>query len=419
MIRDYENIRRILREIYIYGCFTKDDYIEMGFSGRKVDKEQQRIGVYLPDKFIKKRRINKKVIQYCRYNISDSTNNYLAETYRNKSFTMLDLLSYFYILQILGDGVERTLQEILEEMPFDNADVEFTKDNLRVKLDELLENQFLQTKRDDRNVRYQVADDIWEGFLDEELLELLTYLEFIKNVSPVEMPYYFLQRRLKMYLFSERKIRTDSKSPFQFKHNHIFNSLDNDILIECLSAIRAKYSLIIEKDVGKEAIAALPIKVIHDSTYGRQYLMFYNVGRQMINGVRIDHIKKVKIGEHFTKEEMDLVEVNLNFDDFCWNMSGINEDPQDVIVRFYFDEKKEEFILNRLIREGHNGTISKLKAGVYEYRISLRDPKEIIPWIRSFGERAQVISSGDFEIEKTIEEDWEKAVNKYEALSRI
>ena len=419
MIRDYENIRRILREIYIYGCFTKDDYIEMGFSGRKVDKEQQRIGVYLPDKFIKKRRINKKVIQYCRYNISDSTNNYLAETYRNKSFTMLDLLSYFYILQILGDGVERTLQEILEEMPFDNADVEFTKDNLRVKLDELLENQFLQTKRDDRNVRYQVADDIWEGFLDEELLELLTYLEFIKNVSPVEMPYYFLQRRLKLYLFSERKIRTDSKSPFQFKHNHIFNSLDNDILIECLSAIRAKYSLIIEKDVGKEAIAALPIKVIHDSTYGRQYLMFYNVSRQMINGVRIDHIKKVKIGEHFTKEEMDLVEVNLNFDDFCWNMSGINEDPQEVIVRFYFDEKKEEFILNRLIREGHNGTISKLKAGVYEYRISLRDPKEIIPWIRSFGERAQVISSGDFEIEKTIEEDWEKAVNKYEALSRI
>ena len=94
MIRDYENIRRILREIYIFGCFTKDDYIEMGFSSRKVDKEQQRIGAYLPDKFIKKRRVNKKVIQYCRYNISDSTRNYLAETYRNKSFTMLDILSY-------------------------------------------------------------------------------------------------------------------------------------------------------------------------------------------------------------------------------------------------------------------------------------------------------------------------------------
>ena len=82
-----------------------------------------------------------------------------------------------------------------------------------------------------------------------------------------------------------------------------------------------------------------------------------------------------------------------------------------------FYEKKEAFILNRLVREGHNGTISKLEAGVYEYRISLRDPKEIIPWVRSFGERAQVISSGDFEIEKTIEADWEKAVSKYESLS--
>ena len=417
MIRDYENIRRILREIYIYGCFTKDDYVEMGFSGRKVDKEQQRISAYLPDKFIKKRRLNKKVIQYCRYNISDSTRNYLAETYRNKSFTMLDLLSYFYILQILGDGRERTLQEILDEMPFDNAEVEFTKDNLRVKLDELLENQFLQTLRDDRNVRYQVADDIWEDFSDEELLELLTYLEFIKNVSPIEMPYYFLQRKLKLYLFSERKIRADIKSPFQFKHNHIFNSLDNDILIECLSAIQAKTSLIIEKDGGKEAITALPIKVIHDSTYGRQYLMFYNIGRQMVNGIRIDHIKKVQAGKLLSEEERHKVDDNFNFDDFCWNMSGINESPQEVIVRFYFDENKESFILNRVVREGHSGTISKLETGVYEYWISLRDPKEIIPWVRSFGERAQVISSGDFEIEKTIEADWEKAVNKYESLS--
>ncbi len=419
MIRDYENIRRILREIYIYGCFTKDDYVEMGFSGRKVDKEQQRISAYLPDKFIKKRRLNKKVIQYCHYNISDSTKNYLAETYRNKSFTMLDLLSYFYILQILGDGQERTLQEILDEMPFDNSEVEFTKDNLRVKLDELLENQFLQIQRDDRNVRYLVADDIWESFSDEELLELLTYLEFIKNVSPVEMPYYFLQRKLKLYLFSERNIRADNKSPFQFKHNHIFNSLDNDILIECLRAIQAKSSLIIEKDGGKEAITALPIKVIHDSTYGRQYLMLYNVGRQMVNGIRIDHIKKVQAGEPFTEDEQGMVTANLDFDNFCWNMSGINEDPQEVIVRFYFDEKKEGFILNRLVREGHNGTISRLETGVYEYRISLRDPKEIIPWIRSFGERAQVISSGDFEIEKTIEADWGKAVNKYESLSRV
>lgn len=417
MIRDYENIRQILREIYIFGCFTKEDYVKMGFSSRKVDKEQQRIAVYLPEKFIKKRRVNKKVILYCHYNISDSAGSYLAETYRNKSFTMLDILSYFYVLQLLGDGKERTLQEILDEMPYDNAEIEFTKDNMRVKLDELVENRFVRIHRDDRNVRYLISDDIWEGFSDDELLEILTYLEFIKNVSPVEMPCYFLQRRLKLYLFAERKIKCEEESPFQFKHNHIFNSLDNDILIQCLEAIHEKVSLTIEMDGGKELDEVLPIKVIHDTTYGRQYLMFYREDLQVVNAVRIDRIKAVQECAPLTAGEEAVVEQQRHFDDYCWNISGINDDPQEVVAEFYFDEQKEGFILNRLHREGHGGTITRLRDGVFEYRISLRDPKEIIPWIRSFGERAKVISSGSFRIEDTIRADWEKAVKKYEALS--
>ena len=49
LIRDYDNIRRILRDIYIYGCFSRDDFIEMGISGRKYDNEQRRINAYLPE----------------------------------------------------------------------------------------------------------------------------------------------------------------------------------------------------------------------------------------------------------------------------------------------------------------------------------------------------------------------------------
>lgn len=416
MIRDYENIRKILRDIYIFGCFTKADFVEMGYSGRKVDKEQQRISAYLPAKFLKKRRVDKKVIQYCRYSFSDSTQNYLAETYRNKSFTMLDIMSYFYILQLLGDGVERTLPEILDELPCCNAEVEFTKDNLRIKLEELLENRFINARKDGRNVRYSISDDVWEDFSDDELIEIITYHEFIKNVSPVEMPYYFLQRRLKLYLFSERGLKLDDRNPYQFKHNHIFNSLDNDILIECLMAIQDSRSLVVEKDGGKNSINALPIKIIHDSTYGRQYLLFYNTDYKCINNIRIDHIKNIIVGNKMADSDKKLVDDNKDYDDLCWSVSSIKEEPQEVIVEFYFDEKKEYFIFNRIQREGHGGIIKKLLDGVYEYSITLRDPKEIIPWIRSFGERAKVISSGAYEIEATIAADWEKAANKYEAL---
>ena len=104
LIRDYENIRHILRDIYIFGCFSRDDFIEKkGISGRKYDNEQRRISAYLPDKFIQKRRIDKKVLLYCSYQMEDSEKNYLADTYRNKSFTALDIMAFFFVQQILSD----------------------------------------------------------------------------------------------------------------------------------------------------------------------------------------------------------------------------------------------------------------------------------------------------------------------------
>ena len=101
LIRDYENIREILRDIYIFGCFSKEDFIKKGISGRKYDNEQRRINAYLPKHFVKKKKIRKKVLLYCSYHIEDSTKNYLADTYRNKSFTAFDIMGFFYIQQIL------------------------------------------------------------------------------------------------------------------------------------------------------------------------------------------------------------------------------------------------------------------------------------------------------------------------------
>ena len=106
LIRDYENIRHILRDIYIFGCFSRDDFIEKkGISGRKYDKEQQRIRAYLPKKFIKERRVDKRVQLYCSYNMTDGARNYLEDTYRNKSFTALDIMAFFFIQQLLGRNV--------------------------------------------------------------------------------------------------------------------------------------------------------------------------------------------------------------------------------------------------------------------------------------------------------------------------
>ncbi len=417
LIRDYDNIRDILRRMYIFGCFTREDYISMGYGGRKYDNEQRRINAYLPNKFMSKRREGKRVIQYCKYNLDDNIGNYLAETYRNKSFTLLDIMSYFFVLQLLGECDELILPEILDEMPVGNDKIEFTKDNLRVKLDELIETGLISSRKDGRNVLYKLNNDIWKDMTDEELQDIYIYLEFLRNTSPMDVPYYYLQKKLRLYLFSEREIEMEEVDIFKFRQNHLFNSLDNEILLVCLQAIHMKSKLSYEKENGKTVDEILPIKVIHDSTYGRQYLMYYLPKYNVVNTVRVDQIRSVLIGSQLKDEEIEVVQSNMEYDGKSWCTSYCSEGEQEIVINFLFDEEKESFILSRINREGHGGKIVKIRDNEYEYKNMVSDPNEMIPWIRSFGERARVISSGMVKTEQIIAEDWEKAVKKYESIS--
>lgn len=418
LIRDYENIRQILRDIYIFGCFTRDDFVEMGISGRKYDNEQRRINAYLPNKFIQKRRVNKKVLQYCRYNMADSSNNYLADTYRNKSFTMLDIMSYFYVVLIMGEHDELTLGEILDAMPIYNYEVEFTKDNIRLKLEELQENGIVISVKEGRNVKYSLSQDIWKNFKDEELEDIYQYLDFVKCVSPFEIPYYFLQKKLQLYLHINRGIDIQEKSVFQFKQNHLFNSIDNDILLVILQAVKKHRSIKIKCLSNPHTIECItiPIKIIHDSTYGRQYLLCFNSESEKVNVIRLDRITDAKCYHLLSKDELEYVDKYADIDSNCWCTSGVDAEPIEVRVEFRFDEEKEDFILQRLKREGHGGKVEKLCDGSFLFIVNISDPDEMIPWIRSFGERAKVLSSGPNCIEKKIAADWEKAVKKYEAF---
>ena len=417
LIRDYENIRQILRDIYIFGCFSRDDFIEKkGISGRKYDKEQQRISAYLPEKFIQKRRVDKKVLLYCSYSVMDGGNNHLADTYRNKSFTALDVMSFFFVQQLLNENEEMTAAEILDALPATNDSVVFTKDNLRVKLDELVEKGFICIKKKGRNILYSLAEDMWKEFSDDELMDICLFLEFMKNVSPIEMPYYFLHEKLMLYLSIERGRSVAEKDIFHFKHNHLFNTLDNDVLLEILRAMKADHVLEVILYGEEKGVKVIPIEVIHDSVYGRQYLYCFDIDKARPTVIRLDRMIRASVLRKLTKDEENKKASLAGYSDFCWCTSGADENLSEIVIEFRFDEQNEKYILRRIQAEGHGGTIKRLDEGLYEYRIKLRDPDEMIPWIRSFGERAKVISSGQRKTEEKIAAEWKKALVKYDSL---
>lgn len=417
LIRDYENIRAILRDIYIFGCFSKDDFVEkLGISSRKYDKEQQRIRAYLPEKFIHKRSVNKKAILYCAYHGMDDSRNYLADTYRNKSFTALDIMSFFFVQQLLDETEEMTAGEILDALPSLNDDVVFTKDNLRVKLDELVEKGFITTVKSGRSVKYKLSKDIWEDFSDEELLDVFIYLEFMKNVSPIGMPYFFLQDKLKLYLKSCRNIDSSDYKVFSFKHNHLYNILDNDVLLAILKAKRNKRLLKVTYNNKQKENTIVVGEIIHDSVYGRQYLHCYLIESERTSVIRIDRIDEVTDVRELDDNEIRIQSEMSSFSDNCWCTSSMESGTSEIVIHFMFDEEKEGYIKNRIQNEGHGGTLTKIKDGTYEYKLKIGDPDEMIPWIRSFGQRAKVISSGERKTEEKLKDDWKRALEKYDSL---
>ena len=420
LIRDYDNIRRILRDIYIFGCYSRDDFIEKGMSGRKYDNEQRRINAYLPEGFIRKRRVDNKVQYYCYYgpNVSDNSilaTNHLAETYRNKSFTMLDITSYFFVLGILNEHPGITLIEVLDRVPQLNEEILFTKDNLRVKLNELEACGMIRSQKDGRSVGYYVTDDIWQEFSKDELRQIYMFLDFIGNVIPLEMPYVFLQKRLELYCLS---IGIDDlpKGVFQFKHNHLFNVLDNEIMLELLTALGKNCIVKLQRSGNNGLLSAVPVKIIHECTYGRQYLLCMNCEDESALMIRLDRIDSLTMGDKLTDEIIDKALKCSADEEKCWCTSGLGEQLHKVVIEVNIEERRENYIIRRLYREGHGGKVTKHEDGVYYYEIEVRDPLEMTPWVRSFGEHMKVIEDGGSGLAEHIATDWRRAVSKYEAL---
>src|SRR5699024_922313 len=65
----------------------------------------------------------------------------------------------------------------------------------------------------------------------------------------------------------------------------------------------------------------------------------------------------------------------------------------------------EQFILRRLFREGHGGEIKQIGNESYLYQISIYDPSEMIPWVKSFIGRIESFQCNDKQVEARFYKD--------------
>ena len=77
-------------------------------------------------------------------------------------------------------------------------------------------------------------------------------------------------------------------------------------------------------------------------------------------------------------------------------------------------EGKEDYILERLRREGKGGTITRVEPNIYTFEMEVVDANEMHPWIRTFIGRIKDIECSSPYTKKTLLRDLEKMYDLYD-----
>lgn len=424
LIREFNDIRELLRDMYLYGCRGREDFEAIDIGTSKYDLERKRLAAYLPKHFFRCR--GRRRIWYCTYRAQEQPDNSMAEIYRNASFSVTDIIVYIDVLQILrgrADGLP--VSELYRKIRNEHEESNITEGTLRNKLEELERIGLLKSERRKKHRCYFLHTDIWKDFSDFDLLRLYRYLDFLKNTHPFEMPYFLLQKKLGLYLECERKVPLPEESFFFYRQNHLVDVLDNEIMLELLKAM--KESRLVELQckhafLGYFVRQVIPVAIIHDCRDGVQYLIgcewnFGKDGELLPSRQMLSAIQSVRVlGDVPADKRQEAQDACARVS--TWFLSPhTSAEPEEVVIEFALDEK-EDVDMIRLLREGkHGGRLERIAWGRYLFTISVSDATEMLEWIMSFGEKARVISSGRSHLETSIPAVWREVLKKYEPLS--
>ena len=483
-IKHYDKIRDILRYLYMYGSSSKEELVK-----KKLSKSissfydtRQRIENYIDGEYLQehksKEKNSGKKYRFM-YDPFICPVNYLAETYQNCSYIIDDFIFYFCLMQAFTDPdfqqrpyeypseqyVENdscinymqeftikklidtllTLfeinQELLERLNGISSNIDrnhdlFTIPKVRARIIELADIGILVSTSKDT---YRLARDIFIDLDADELKDVQLMAQFFYNCSFLTIPGYYLSATVGAYAQSNFIEETDSffnkqENPVFFYKNHrLQNVIDDDITWTVLDAIHntnvIQYMYRTKSGSLKEC-TVLPMKLVIDYQYGRQYFFCYDYAYKGFNIQRLSSVsdisvtKKIKQPQkfEFVEEKDKDADIHQIYNhvyskhlDSVWNIA-MGENTSDVSIHFHFPEKSYSKQLSRLKSTRHHGTITELGNGRVDFSVTVQSELELVPWIRGYGAYAIVDQDTNPDLAAKIKTDWEEALKQYEII---
>lgn len=401
LIKDFERIREYMRQFYIYGLKTRDEYDAK--SARSYDNERRRIESWLGE-YMSFRQDTAGKVSFISVDSQEILHNPLYNAFKAKSFTANDIVLHFFIMDILEEHEECTVTEIadfisLEYLAEFEDPKELDESTIRKKLKEYEKIGLVSSKKQGKKLVFsktknKVNIDEWKDAV-----------AFFSELDPLGVIGSFLLDKI-----------DDIPDYFQFKHHYILHVLESEIMYALLSCISDDRTAHIEMfSRRKEKIVEyeiLPLKIMISTQNGRSYVFALSMRDRKFNMYRLDNIKKVRSGK-IAADKPQIIEDGEKFLKHEWYVSNGNEKSLEHLEMVLRINPWAEHILKRLEREGGKGTVEKTGENTYKFSIDVYDTSEMRPWLRTFIGRIVSLSCSNKDTEKVFFEDLEAMYELY------
>lgn len=376
LIKNFEKIRAYMRDFYVYGFKSRDDY--QSKSARSYDDERRRLESWLGEHMSFVRTPEGKNV-FISIDSRTISHNPLYNAWKAKSFTDGDITLHFIVFDILHDpSVKKTVSEILGEIDekylsgFESP-MMFDESTVRKKLKEYCEAGIITAEKEGRKVYYRRTDAT-------DISNLNDVLHYFSEIAPCGV--------IGSFILDKEESDTDA---FTFKHHYITGAIDSGVLASLFTAMREKRVVTISNMSRRRDLPRknriIPLRILISAQSGRQHLLAYLPEYNHFQSYRVDYLSNVKLEDptprfNELRAELDRMQSKM------WGVSvKRNQWDAERLEHVEFTvkvEDNEEFIVRRLEREKRIGTVEKLDEHTYRFSADVYDSSEMIPWIRTF-----------------------------------
>ena len=405
LIKNFEKIRAYMRDFYVYGFKSRDDYRTK--SPRSYDDERRRLESWLGDHMRFIRTPEGKTV-FISIDSRAIRHNPLYNAWKAKSFTDGDITLHFILFDILHDpSVKKTIAELLEEIDGKYlsgfaAPMMFDESTVRKKLKEYCQAGIIVPEKEGRKVYYRRADRT-------DISGLNDALHFFSEAAPCGV--------IGSFLLDREESDTDA---FTFKHHYITAAIDSGVLAALFTAMGEKRAVTVTNQSRKKdapgRIRIVPLRVLMGVQSGRQHLFAYLPEYNTFTSYRVDYLSNVKLEDPTPRFD----ELRAALDRMRTHMWGVsvkrNRWGAERLEHVEFTlrvEYHEAYIVRRLEREKRVGKVERLDAHTYRFSADVYDSSEMIPWIRTFICRIEQMNFSNRTVENQFKKDLDAMYRMY------